>query len=56
VRGLLLVSLSMLSLALGACGGESNEEKVVKAIETEDEIVEVVETALVKPIRRAARS
>lgn len=43
-----LLAFLLLSLTLVACGGESNEDKVVKAIETEDRIVEVVETALVK--------
>jgi hypothetical protein len=47
VRKLLLVSLSALSLALVACGGESNEEKVVKAIEVEDRITEAINHALV---------
>jgi hypothetical protein len=47
VRGLLLVSLSALSLALVACGGESDEEKVVKAIEVEGRITEAINRALV---------
>ncbi|HEX7278123.1 MAG TPA: hypothetical protein VF255_00740 [Solirubrobacterales bacterium] len=47
MRRLSLVSLFALSLALVACGGESNEEKVVKTIEVEDRIIEAIDRALV---------
>lgn len=47
VRRLSLVLLSALSLALAACGGESNEEKVVKTIEIEDRISAAIDHALV---------
>ncbi|HKO37033.1 MAG TPA: hypothetical protein VJU14_01555 [Solirubrobacterales bacterium] len=47
MRRLLLVSLLALSLALGACGGESNEEKAIEAIEVEDRVIEAINRALV---------
>jgi hypothetical protein len=48
LKGLLLILLSALSLALVACGGgESDEDRAVKAIEAEDRIIEAIDYALV---------